>query len=200
MVDTSKAWKTNQWAGKRVLVTSGTGFQQELTVTSNTATQLTFGTATAPDSTSTYTILGRPAVGAGIGFEWAYGVSNASEKGRYFIASRGGGSHTFDYYDLRTDRWLYGNYLLGQGDTLTTGTMYAYDGGDRYYYIKDATARISFVDIPNRALKPLCTIPYGQGAAILGNRMETVTNSNGLKYLYVLRHSSTEMWRTTIPT
>jgi hypothetical protein len=200
MVDTSKAWKTNQWAGKRVLVTSGTGFQQELTVTSNTATQLTFGTATAPDSTSTYTILGRPAVGAGIGFEWAYGVSNVSEKGRYFIASRGGGSHTFDYYDLRTDRWLYGNYLLGQGDTLTTGTMYAYDGGDRYYYIKDATARISFVDIPNRALKPLCTIPYGQGAAILGNRMETVTNSNGLKYLYVLRHSSTEMWRTTIPT
>jgi hypothetical protein len=200
LVDSNKRWKTNQWAGKRVLVTSGTGFQQELTVTSNTATQLTFGTATAPDSTSTYTILGRPAVGAGIGFEWAYGVSNASEKGRYFIASRGGGSHTFDYYDLRTDRWIYGNYLLGQGDTLTTGTMYTYDGGDKLYFTKDATARISFLDIPKKTLRPLCTIPYGQGTAVLGNRMESVTTSTGLKYLYVMRHSTNEMWRTTIPT
>ena len=200
LTDNTKRWKTNQWAGKRVLVTSGTGFQQELTVTSNTATQLTFGTATAPDTTSTYTILGRPAVGAGIGFEWGYGVSNASEKGRYFVASRGGGSHTFDYYDLRTDRWIYGNYILGQGDTLTTGTMYTYDGGDKLYFTKDATARISFLDIPKKALKPLCTIPYGQGTAVLGNRMESVTTSTGLKYLYVMRHSTNEMWRTTIPT
>ena len=200
LVDSNKRWKTNQWAGKRVLVTSGTGFQQELTVTSNTATQLSFGTATAPDSTSTYTILGRPAVGAGIGFEWAYGLTNTSEKGRYFIASRGGGSHTFDYYDLRTDRWTYGNYLLGQGDTLTTGTMYTYDGQDKLYFTKDATARISFLDISKKALKPLCTIPYGQGAAVLGNRMESVTTSTGLKYLYVMRHSTDEMWRTTIPT
>jgi hypothetical protein len=200
LTDNNKRWKTNQWAGKRVLVTSGTGFQQELTVTSNTATQLTFGTATAPDSTSTYSILGRPAIGAGIGFEWAYGLSNISEKGRYFVASRGGGSHTFDYYDLTTDRWTYGNYLLGQGDTLTTGTMYTYDGGDRLYYTKDATARISFLDIPKKTLRPLCTVPYGQGAAILGNRMETAVTTNGLKYLYVMRHSSNEMWRTTIPT
>jgi len=197
LTDNNKKWKANQWAGKRLVVTSGTGIQQELAITSNTATQLTFATATAPDATSTYTILGRPAIGAGIGLEWNWGSSDSGSRAKYLISSRGGGSHTFDVYDLSTTRWKYGQYILGQGETLTTGTMYAYDG-DRIYFTKDATGRLYYYDIVKNSIEAFGTIPYGMGAAVLANRMEIVQTVDGLKYIYVMRHSATEMWRTII--
>jgi hypothetical protein len=34
--------------------------------------------------------------------------------------------------------------------------------------------------------------------AIIGNRMEIITTTDGLKYLYVMRHTATEMWRTLV--
>jgi hypothetical protein len=197
LTDATKNWKTNQWAGKRLLITGGTGATQELSITSNTATQLTFGTATAPDTTSTYTILGRPAVGAGMTLEWNWSGSIAVDKGKLLISPRGGTSHTFDIYDLRTNRWTYGLFILGQGETLTTGTMYAVDG-DRIYFQKDATGRIFYYDYVKNEIKPFATIPYGMSTAILGNRMEIVVTPDGLKYLYIIRHSSNEMWRTLI--
>jgi hypothetical protein len=198
LTDNNKRWKVNQWAGKRLVITSGTGIQQELAITSNTATQLTFATATAPDTTSTYTILGRPAIGAGIGLEWNWGSSDSGSRGKYLISSRGGGSHTFDIYDLSTTRWKYGQYILGQGETLTTGTMYTYDGGDRLYFTKDATGRLFYYDIIKNSIEAFGTIPYGMGAATLGNRMEMIQTEDGLKYIYVMRHSSNEMWRTIV--
>jgi hypothetical protein len=33
------------------------------------------------------------------------------------------------------------------------------------------------------------TIPYGMGAAIIGNRMEIIKTDDGLQYLYIMRHS-----------
>ena len=198
LTDNNKKWKVNQWAGKRLVITSGTGIQQELIITTNTATQLSFATATAPDTTSTYTILGRPAVGAGITLSWNWGTSDTNNKAKYLISPRGGGSHTFDIYDLSTTRWKYGQYILGQGETLTTGTMYAYDGGDRLYFTKDATGRLYYYDIVKNSIEAFGTVPYGMSTAVLGNRMEIIQTADGLKYIYVMRHSSTEMWRTII--
>lgn len=48
LVDTTKNWIVNMWAGKRVILTSGTGQRNEYTITSNTANTLTFSVATAP--------------------------------------------------------------------------------------------------------------------------------------------------------
>jgi hypothetical protein len=197
LTDINKNWKVNQWAGKRLLITGGTGATQELSITSNTATQLTFATATAPDNTSTYTILGRPFLGAGMTLEWNWSGSIAANKGKLLISPRGGGSHTFDIYDIRTNRWTYGLFILGQGETLTTGTMYAYDG-DRIYFQKDATGRIYYYDYVKNEIKPFATIPYGMSTAVLSNRMEIIQTADGLKYLYIMRHSSNEMWRTLI--
>jgi hypothetical protein len=198
LTDNSKRWKVNQWAGKRVLFTGGTGVTQETTITSNTATQLTFTAVTsAPATNTTYTILGRPAPGAGTTIEWNWSGSVESDRGKLLISPRGGGSHTFDTYDLRTNRWTYGLYILGQGETLTTGTMYVIDG-DRLYFQKDATGRIMYYDYVKNEIKPFATIPYGMSTAVLGNRMEIVQTADGLKYLYVMRHSGTEMWRTLI--
>jgi hypothetical protein len=197
--DTSKRWKVNQWAGKRLVMTSGAGIAQETPITSNTSNALTFGAvATAPDASTTYTIIGRPVVGAGIQMLWNFGSTVAADKGRLLFAPRGGGSHTFDIYDIRTNRWKYGQYLYGAGDLLTTGTMYAYDGQDRIYFQVNATGRVNYYDIAKNYIYPFSTIPYGMSTAILSNRMEIIDTADGLQYLYVMRHTGAEMWRCLI--
>ena len=197
LTDINKNWKVNQWAGKRLLFTGGSGVAQELTISSNTATTLTFPAATGADNTTTYSILGRPALGAGMTLEWNWSGSIANDRGKKLISPRGGISHTFDIYDLRTNRWNYGLFILGQGETLSTGTMYAVDG-DRVYFQKDTSGRIFYYDYVKNEIKPFATIPYGMGTAVLSNRMEIIQTEDGLKYLYVMRHSGTEMWRTLI--
>lgn len=54
LTDSNAAWGVNQWTGYTLEIDSGTGSPQSLLVTSNTATVLSFATATAPDATSTY--------------------------------------------------------------------------------------------------------------------------------------------------
>lgn len=59
LTDSGANWQVNQFAGYKLYIWSGTGRGQIANITSNTATILTFGTiATAPDSTSRYTIIG----------------------------------------------------------------------------------------------------------------------------------------------
>ena len=99
---------------------------------------------------------------------------------------------------MRSNRWKYGQYLYGAGDLLTTGTMYAYDGEDRIYFQVNATGRVNYYDFKKNYIYPFSTIPYGMSTAILSNRMEIVTTADGLSYLYIMRHSSNEMWRCLI--
>ncbi len=56
LTDSNAAWGVNQWTGYILHIDAGTGSGQSLTVTSNTATVLSFATATAPDATSTYSL------------------------------------------------------------------------------------------------------------------------------------------------
>ncbi len=57
--DTTKSWTANQWVGATVWIVAGTGAGQSRTVSANTATQLTVGTAsTTPDATSVYAVGG----------------------------------------------------------------------------------------------------------------------------------------------
>ncbi|MFL5320319.1 MAG: InlB B-repeat-containing protein, partial [Myxococcaceae bacterium] len=57
LTDTTQNWVSNQWLGRTVTILSGTGANQQATVTSNTATQLTVTPAwTAPAVGSVYAI------------------------------------------------------------------------------------------------------------------------------------------------
>lgn len=57
LTDSNAAWGTNQWAGYVLSITAGTGSGQTATITSNTATALTFAAlGTAPDNTSKYSL------------------------------------------------------------------------------------------------------------------------------------------------
>jgi hypothetical protein len=195
IVDTTKNWKVNQWAGKRVRVTGGATQGLEVTITSNTATTLTFSATNTMDATVQYTILGIPPRGVGMGLVFAYGNSN----GRYLWNFRGAGLATqFDRYDITTDTWQYGNFIPPQTETLTTGTMYAYDGANRVYININATNRLAYFDVATREVVNSGTIPYGHSTAILGNRMEIVDTADGLKFLYIMRHSAQEMFRTLL--
>jgi hypothetical protein len=90
--------------------------------------------------------------------------------------------------------------------------MYAYDGSDRIYIQKDSTGRCFYLDINTYKLEGAGTMPYiigtaGIGTAVNGNRMEILKTSDGLKYLYVMKHTGaalsatgggTEMFRQLI--
>lgn len=80
--------------------------------------------------------------------------------------------------------------------TLTTGSMYTYDGADSLFFTKDATNRIYELDLDTMEIQASTSIPYAHSTAIIGSRMEVVSTADGLKYLYVMRHTGQEMWRT----
>lgn len=194
----TKNWTTNMWAGKRIRITGGTGLGQELAISSNTATVITMGTGTLPDTTSTYAILGVPARGSGIQLIWLWNNSDSATKGKYMFLPRGSASNTADIYDITTSRWTYGYFYSPQAETLTTGSMYAYDGHNTIYFQKDATGRVYAYNFSTNEVKLLGTIPYGHSTAIVGNRMEIIETADGLNYLYMMRHTGQEMWRTLI--
>jgi hypothetical protein len=76
--------------------------------------------------------------------------------------------------------------------------MYAYDENGRIYINIGATNRLAYLDLNTREFVNSGTIPYGHSTAILGNRMEIVNGPDGLKFLYLMRHTGQEMWRTLL--
>jgi len=126
---------------------------------------------------------------------FAYGNSN----GRYLWSFRGGNTGNFDRYDITTDTWQYGNFISPQmNNNFTTGSMYAYDGVDRVYMNVNNSSSLQYFDVAKRESVNSGTIPFGHSTAILGNRMEIVDTADGLKFLYVMRHTGQEMWRTLL--
>jgi hypothetical protein len=194
----TKNWTTNMWAGKRLRITGGTALGQEGAITSNTATALTTAALTLTDTTSTYAILGAPARGLGTQLLWIWGNSDTTIKGKYMLSPRGGASNTFDLYDVTTSRWVYGYFFSAQSETFTTGSMYCYNGVNTIYMHKDATGRIFSYDFSTNVMSAIGTIPYGHSTAIIGNRMEIIETTDGLNYLYIMRHTAQEMWRMLI--
>lgn len=195
--DTSKSWAVNIWAGRRVRVLT-TGGPIEVAITSNSSNTLTVGTITLPVTAVTqYAILEAGAKGVGTNANWAFGTSNAALRGRYMFIVRGGGLYGFERLDLTTDRISAIN-TSPLSETLTTGTMTAYDGGDRIFFHKDATQRVYSLDVVTGKINGAAMYPYVAPAAIIGNRMEVYTTRDGLKYLWLNRASFQECYRTLL--
>jgi len=193
--DTTKTWPVNIWAGRRVRILTTTGFSAETIISSNTANTLTFGAITAPTNLVTgYVILEQVVKGAGVNANWAFGVTDADARGRYMFATRGNVAIGFDRIDLTTDR-VNNMPTFPQTETLTTGTMTAYDGLDRVYFHKDATQRIYYLDVLTGRIAMAGQYPYVAPTAVLGNRMEIFTTKDGLKFLWLNRASFQECFR-----
>lgn len=193
--DTGKAWVVNIHAGRKVKFLGGAGVSQELTITSNTSNTLTFGVSTAPVAGSTSYAIIQPATrGNGIELNWSYGLSDVNQRGKFLLIARGGGALGFDRLDLTTDLWTLLS-ITPQIETLAAGSMYAYDGADRLYFTKDVTQRCYYLDILANTLHGAGIYPYAAGAVHVGNRMEIFKTIDGLKYLWLNRHSNQECFR-----
>lgn len=188
-------WVTNVFAGKRVKMLSATGQAQELAIASNTNNTLTFAAATAPVTLATsYAIVEQPVRGLGSHLIWCFGTTEADAAGKYKRIARGGGVIGFDRWDVNTDKiMLIAN--TPQAETLTTGSMYAYDGENRIYFTKDVTQRLFYWDVRHNRIHGAGLYPYAAGATIIGNRMEVFTTVDGLKFLWINRHSNLECFR-----
>lgn len=193
-VDSTQHWPVGYFVGKRVKILAGTvGVGAESTVTANTVDTPTITSLGMLTTDSVYSILGVPVRGTGFSLENADGAT--TNKHVYMYSFRGGATPVLDRYNINDGIWDTIMYTP-QTDTFTSGTYYAYDLADRIYIIKEVVAgRVYYYDIANNKMVLAGTVPYGMGAATIGNRMEVVTTIDGLKYLYVLRHATTDMWR-----
>lgn len=195
--DTTKTWPVNIHAGKRCRIIAGPGSPAEAIISSNTANTLTFSAAlgAAPVSAQTgYIIIEATPKGTGANANWAFGTSDADMRGRYMYCTRGGATFGFDRWDITTDR-VTPIATSPQTETLTTGTMTAYDGMDRIYFHKDGTQRVYSLNVVTANVNGASMYPYAAPTAILGNRMEIFTTKDGLRYLWINRASFAECFR-----
>jgi len=192
--DTTKNWAVNIWAGRRVRVLTSGG-PIEVIIASNTSNTLTVATITLPVTLVTqYAILEGNAKGVGTNANWAFGTSLAAYRGRFMWIVRGGGAYGFERLDITTDRISVVN-TSPLSETLTTGSMTAYDGADRIYFHKDATQRVYSLDVVTGKVNGASMYPYAAPTAVLGNRMEMFTTKDGLKYIWINRSSFAECFR-----
>lgn len=194
LTDTTKNWRVNQWAGKRLRFTAGTSQAIEQIIVSNTATVLTFAAGSAPSTDTAYTILELSARGTGTELIWTFG---AGQDNKLFV-SRGGGTNNFDFININNGTVELAPYVSPNFEAFGTGSMYAYDGNQSIYINHNVTNRIYKYDIVKRELTPSGTIPYGHSTATLSNKMEIVNGPDGLQYLYVARHTGQEVFRTLL--
>ncbi len=191
-------WFTNQWLGRRIRYTTGATFNYvEATITGSTTTGiLTYVTTTVVPLTgiTAYVIFQQPNRGLGTALLWNFGQKDWTKRGQYLYQARGGGVTGFDRLNLQNDFWEFltptPNY-----EVLTTGAMYAYDGEDRIYFTPQVTQRVYYLDIVTLEIHGGSQYPYVAGTAIVGNRMEIFETADGLKYLWVNRHSFQECFK-----
>jgi len=190
---------TNTAPDQTVSISAGTGISTEILIASNTATTLTFAAITPViDNTSVYTILDLVARGSGIEMSWLFGTSDTATKGQKILIPRGSASNALDFYNISSECCDITFLMSPQTEILTTGTMYAYDGDDHVYIQRDSTNRLFSLNVVSLKVNGAGYIPYGMSTAVIGNRMEIIESEDGIKFIYLMRHSATEMWRTLI--
>ena len=194
LVDTNQNWATNVWIWKRVRFLSGTSQGNEYIITANTSNTLTFAAGTAPDVSTAYAILEACPKAYGIHLDRLIGCSDPVLNQHYIYAWTGTGTNELSRYHIPSERWELMSYFPNS-ETFTTGTMYCYDGKDRIYVWNGTLNKLLYYDIVKNEMYCAGTPPYGMSTAYSGNRMEIIETEDGLKYLYLMRHTGTEMWR-----
>jgi hypothetical protein len=199
LTNTSANFETNILSGKRLKIVAGTGLGAEATINSNTATVITLATSITTDTTSVYCIYeNQTKVQGGSNLLWLYGTSNSSISGKYLFQLR---DEYIDIYDITTGKW---NIAVSSSPRIngtvgfSAGTMFTYDGNDKIIINQGVTSRLYEYDIKKGKFNSFGVTPYNQSNAIFGNRIEIIETEDGLKYLYIMRHTGQELWRTLL--
>jgi len=203
LVDGSKNWATNCFAGMRCKIIAGTGAGQEFTINSNTNNTLSFtAITTAPDRTSVYAIFPIQPRSTGHFMRFAGNPTNNDIKGKYLISVRGGNTSTLEKLNITTNEWEFidPQPLSIISDTFGPGTVGAYDGKDRVYIQKNTTHRFVSIDVGTNevAVYGQAPNPVTPTTVLAGNKCEIVESEDGLKYLYFQQNGGVEMYRTLL--
>jgi len=188
----------NNLAGLRAIVIDGSSWG-EVSISTNTATTISFvgsGLAFTPTTNAFVTVLGVAATGAGCTLEYLYNTST-KQKGRYMFGMRGGITNYMYFYDITSNTWEVLNQAPSS-ETFTSGTMTAYDGDDRIYIQRDSTGRVLYYDFNDNNLYSYNTVPFGMSTATQGNKMSITKTEDGVKFLYIPRHTGSEFWRSLL--
>ena len=206
--DSAHAWTVNQFAGKRLRITSGASGNintaYDLTVLSNTATTLTLSSALPSTPTSgqqSYSITAIAPRGAGSGLMWNWGVTDSDVKGRYFYSVRGGATGQIDVYDIPTGKWTLAPHIRGLSELWTTGSTYAYGGKNTFYLTRTANGavvRVFAYDLNKQEIRGLGTTTMLTQTVTTGNIMESVSDANGNEFIYILQGSGANFTRALI--
>jgi hypothetical protein len=206
--DTTKNWPVNIWAGKSMRLNLATAnCYYEVIITSNTANTITYPTTTTPlNSTDTcYTILAPAVRQIGIQAMWNYGRTNSTVAGKFLWVPRGGstvtaGTNLIDRYDITMDEWDVTLLQNPQAEIEVLGSQWSYDGGDYIYWSTSGAqgTRVFRINMDTQTVEPAGQHPYANGVGLAGNRMEIITTVDGLKYLYLMRSTGSEWWRTLV--
>lgn len=196
---TFTAWSAQYLINRRLRVLSSTGINQDLAITAVTPATgtLTISGTAAGAGTSSYTILPTILPGASTNMCWQSNSSIAANKGRWLIRARGGAAAGFDRFDLTTDQFI-PQYTIPITETLSSGSMYAYDQLDRLYFTKDVTNRVYYLDLITWTVYGAGLFPYVAGTAGIGNNMEIIETVDGLKYIWIQRQQQVEAFRQLV--
>jgi hypothetical protein len=188
------AWNTSALVNRRIkYLSSVAGAESAITAVAG-ATGVITAAGTSVTNASSYSIISALARGTGIDMGWTFGLSDTTKRGKYLIIPRGGAVAGFDRLDLTTDQFII-LQTTPVSETLSQSSMYVYDGYDRYYFTKDLTNRVYYLDLLTYWIHGAGTFPYIAGTTILGNRFEIIETADRLKYLWVNRHASVECFR-----
>lgn len=162
-------WAVNQWANYQIRITGGTGAGQIRTISSNTATQITVGTAwtTQPDATSVYSIEGNDDfiyyMGSGTANTYRYSITSNTWTVLSPTAARAAAPST----------GMSGNWVYGVTDSDWTTENSIRNGQRIYSFRGGAAATLDYYDIAANT--------WVSGVTYAPN---TETFTTGTKYAY----------------
>ena len=208
--DWNKFWIVNQWLGKQVRIYYGAGANPvyETNITANALNQITYTSiGNSSDTNTIYTILGNAPrnTTSGIQLMWNYGQSDTTQAGKWIYLPRGGsgvaaGTNVMDRYDVNYDIWDSTVFQNPATEIETQGAQWSYDGKNGIYWTPSGAqgTRVFYLNLNTLTVDPAGIHPYANGAAVQGNRMEIITTVDGLMYLYILRVTGAEFFRTLL--
>lgn len=188
---------TNVYAGRRIIITDGANWG-EAAVASNTTNSITLSAALGftPALGGFINVLGISFTGQGVSLEYLYNTSTL-QKGKYLFGIRGGNTNHMMNYDITTGLWQILNQIPN-ADLYSIGTMAAYDGDDRVYFHQTQSSRLHYYDFKDNNVYTHGIIPYAMSTATIGTKLCISETEDGVKFLYIPRHSATEFWRVML--
>jgi hypothetical protein len=191
LTNSAKNWATNQWANYQIRITSGTGVGQIRTISSNTSTVITVGTAwaTQPSTDSVYSIEGNDDfiyyMGSGVVTLYRYSITSNTWTTLSPTAARsvapGAGMSGIWAWGVTDSDW-------NSEDTIINGRrIYSFRGA--------ASSALDYYDIALNTW--VSTVTYSP---------QTETFTNGTKYayyrnfIYIQKDATLRWYRLNLPT